>query len=81
MGVFCTPRGSLSLLLHSLPLHAASETLLVSAVLATIPLAFIYYTILVLPARVCEILPDCPLEEPFAAFTTKTMICRLVIKK
>ena len=48
-------------------LHAHGQTLLVSAVLATVPLALVDDAVLVVPAGVGQVLAYRPLEEALAA--------------
>lgn len=51
----------------TLPLHASSQALLVAAVLTAVPLALVHRAVLVVPARVGQVLTDGALEEAFAA--------------
>lgn len=60
---------SLALLLYRLPLHACGQALLIAAVLTAVPLALVHRAVLVVPARVGQVLTDGALEEAFAALT------------
>lgn len=44
-----------------------------TAVLASIPLSLVDDAISVLPARIGQLLPNRPLEEPFAPFATENI--------
>lgn len=65
---------SLFLLLHSLALHALTETLLVATILASIPLAHINETVAICAAGVDDILANGALEETLAAFAGEDAI-------
>ena len=60
-------RGGLGGPALTLPLHASSQALLIAAVLTAVPLALVHRAVLVVPARVCQVLTDGALEEAFAA--------------
>lgn len=53
----------------TLPLHACGQALLIAAVLTAVPLALVHRAVLVVPARVGQVLTDGALEEAFAALT------------
>lgn len=53
----------------TLPLHAGGQALLIAAVLTAVPLALVHRAVLVVPARVGQVLTDGALEEAFAALT------------
>lgn len=55
-------------------LHAHGQTLLIAAVLAAVPLALVYQTLLNFSTRVCEVFPDGSLEEALASFTAVNTI-------
>ena len=60
---------ALALLLHSLPLHAAGEALVVATELASVPLSLVNQTVAVLATRVCQLLPHSPLEKSLKRMT------------
>lgn len=65
----CSLPAPLPFFLHSFPLHAHDQALLVTTVLATVALALVDETVFVIPTRVDEVFPYGSLEEAFAAFT------------
>lgn len=62
---------SLSFLLHCFPLHATSQTFLISAVLTSVSLFLIDDTISMFPTCIRELLSHSSLKESFAAFATE----------
>ena len=60
---------ALALLLHSLPLHAAGEALVVATELASVPLSLVNQTVAVLATRVCQLLPHSSLEKSLKRMT------------
>lgn len=60
----------LTLLLYRFPLHARGQALLIAAVLTAVPLALVHRAVLVVPARVGQVLANGAFEEAFAALTT-----------
>ena len=55
--------------LHTFPLHAHGQALLVAAVLAAIALAFVYQAFFVIPAGVAQVFAHSSFEETFTALT------------
>lgn len=51
-------------------LHAHRQTLLVSAILAAVPLSLVNRTASFFSTCICEVFTHCTFEEPFATFTT-----------
>lgn len=52
------------------PLHARGQALLIAAVLTAVPLALVHRAVLVVPARVGQVLANGAFKEAFAALTT-----------
>ena len=65
--------------LDGLSLHAHAQTLLVAAVLTSVALAFIDYTILVFSACIWQVLAYSSLEKPLASFTAGKTVQTLMI--
>lgn len=51
----------------TLSLHSHGQALLVAAVLAAVPLAFVHQTVLIVSACVAQVLPHSALEKALAA--------------
>lgn len=62
--------GSLGAQALTFPLHACGQALLIAAVLTAVPLALVHRAVLVVPARVGQVLANGAFEEAFAALTT-----------
>lgn len=61
-------------MLHTFPLHAHGQALLVAAVLAAIALAFVDQALFIVPAGVAQVLAHSPFEKAFAALTAVNSI-------
>lgn len=56
------------------PLHPHGQALLVTAVLAAVPLSFVHSAVFIVPTGVGQILAHCPLKEAFTALTAVNAI-------
>lgn len=61
-------------LVLTLSLHPHGQALLVAAVLAAVPLTFVHQTVLVVPARIAQVLPHGAFEKALAAFAAVNSI-------
>lgn len=61
--------GSLGGQALTFPLHARGQALLIAAVLTAVPLALVHCAVLVVPARVGQVLANGAFEEAFAALS------------
>lgn len=56
------------------PLHPHGQALLVTAVLAAVPLSFVHSAVFIVPTGIGQILAHCPLKEAFTALTAVNAI-------